>query len=62
LETDFEIVFKDNTPSIYSNTNLYYLGRTKNYLFIYSYPDKKTSVYNVGDIKKFTVTEKESKD
>jgi hypothetical protein len=57
----FEIVFNDS-PTFYSNTNVYYLGRTKNYLFIYNFPEKKTSVYNVGDIKKFTVTENESKD
>ena len=54
----FEVIFREKADStIKSDSTMYYLGRTKNYLFLYYFKDKKTTILNVSDIKKVTFTE-----
>jgi hypothetical protein len=53
--TKFEIVFKNNEPKIQSDSTIYYLGRTKNYIFIRDFKLNYTKVLNVSDVKEFVI-------
>jgi len=50
---DFTIIFKDQNQILKSDSSLYYLGRTKNFVFIYDFKNHNSRVYNVSDIKEF---------
>jgi hypothetical protein len=54
---DFEIVFKNETPLIRTDSNTIYLGRTKDFLFVYDVKNRSSRVFNVDDIKEFIVRE-----
>lgn len=49
----FTIVFKDSNRVFRSDSNTYYLGRTKNYIFMYDFRSQMSSVLNVSDVKEF---------
>jgi hypothetical protein len=49
---NFEIIYNSDS-TFKSDSNIYYLGRTKNYLFIHDIKIKKSRVISVSDIKEF---------
>lgn len=55
---DFTITFKDTTRPFQGDSNTYYLGRTKNYIFVYNFSNHSSRVINVSDVKEF-ITSKE---
>jgi hypothetical protein len=52
----FEILFNNGDPKLESDSSIYYLGRTKNYLFIYDFNKQQSRVLNVSSIKEFTIS------
>jgi hypothetical protein len=52
----FEIVFKEQNKILKSDSTYYYLGRTKNFIFIYDFKYKCSRVFNVSDVKEFIMT------
>jgi hypothetical protein len=52
----FEIFFNNGDPEIESDSSIYYLGRTKNYLFIYDFNTQKSRILNTNNIKEFTIS------
>lgn len=54
----FTIIFKDSNRILKSDSNTYYLGRTKNYIFMYDFRSKTSSVLNVSDVKEFIIANK----
>lgn len=52
----FKIVFKDRQDILVSDSTIQYLGRTRNYIFIYNDLTKSSAVYNVSDVKEFHIT------
>lgn len=49
----FTIVFREPNHILKSGDNYYYLGRTKNFIFIYDFKYKASRVFNVNDVKEF---------
>jgi hypothetical protein len=52
----FEILFNNGDSKLESDSSIYYLGRTKNYLFIYDFNKKQSRVISVSNIKEFTIS------
>lgn len=52
----FEIIFTDKSQNLKSTSEHYYLGRTKNYLFIYNFTLNQCRVLKTEDIKEITFT------
>jgi hypothetical protein len=46
----FEITMKENNGH-FNDSSYYYVGRTKSYIFLYHFTQKKTRVINVRDVK-----------
>ena len=51
----FEITYK-NSDVFKSNSNTYYLGRTRKYLFIYDSQIEKARILNVDDVKEIVLS------
>lgn len=49
----FTIVFKEPNHILKSGRKYYYLGRTKNFIFIYDFKYKASRVFNVNDVNEF---------
>jgi hypothetical protein len=51
----FQVVHQDSSLSFKSDSNIYLLGKTKEYLFIYQFKEKMTRVLKAEDIKEFRI-------
>lgn len=51
-----EIIFRNGEPTFNNDSSHFYLGRTRNYLFIYNSIYKTTRVVNAIDVKEFIST------
>jgi hypothetical protein len=49
------IVQLDDNSKIISDSSFYYVGNTRNYLFLYNEKEKKTSIIPMSKIKELTI-------
>lgn len=53
--SDYEMSFKHNDNNIVTNKNYRYIGKTKNYLFLYDINKKQSDVFKFDDIKNLSI-------